>query len=106
MKEIEYTGLKARSFVDASSRYYKNHIIKYGDKITYPIYRKANISFAKQDQYYEITQDMEYRPDLVSYYFFGAPDFWWKLLEMNGLKDILEFKAGRTIRIPASTLLF
>ncbi len=106
MKEIEYTGLKARDFVDAPSRYNKNYIIKYGDKIAYPIYRKSNVTFSKLDQYYEISKDMEYRPDLVSYNFFAAPDFWWKIMEMNGMKDILEFKAGRTIRLPGSSLLF
>jgi hypothetical protein len=105
--QIKQTNLKGKNLVDATSRYYKSNVIRYGDnnKITFPIYRKSNLSFSQQDQYYEIPKDMEYRPDKVSQFFFSAPDFWWRIMEMNGMKDVLEFRAGRTIRISGGTLL-
>jgi len=43
---------------------------------------------------------MEYRPDLVSRDKYGIPDFWWKIMEVNNIKDIIDFKAGRTIVLP------
>jgi hypothetical protein len=43
---------------------------------------------------------MEYRPDLVSQDKYGLPDFWWKIMEVNGMKDIMDFKAGKTIVLP------
>jgi hypothetical protein len=31
---------------------------------------------------------------------YGVSDFWWKIMEANGMKDVMEFKAGRTIVLP------
>jgi hypothetical protein len=35
---------------------------------------------------------------------YGTPDFWWKILEVNGMKDIFEFKSGENIVIPNNIL--
>jgi hypothetical protein len=103
---IEYIGLEAGNHVGATSRYYDSPLIRYGDqgKLAFPIYRKKEIGFASTDQYFEIPKSMAYRPDKVSFSFYGAPDFWWKIMEMNGMKDVLEFVAGRTIRLPSALL--
>ena len=53
----------------------------------------------------EITAELEFRPDLASQDLYGTPDFWWRLLEHNGMRDILEFRAGRNIRIPYDVIL-
>ena len=47
-----------------------------------------------------IPSGMEFRPDLVSKEKYGVPDFWWKILEANKMKDIFEFRAGKTIILP------
>ena len=74
--------------------------------MAYPIYKKKKLSFAPSDLYYEITKDVEYRPDLVSNQYYSVPDYWWKIMEMNGMKDVLEFRAGRNIRLPGGKLMF
>ena len=51
-----------------------------------------------------ITKGSEYRPDLVSFDEYGTIDFWWKIMEVNGIKDILDFAAGRNIRLPNNVL--
>lgn len=104
---IYRTGLKGKNFVSPTSRYHGTEIIRYGPdgRLTYPIYKKRKLHFSSLDKHFEITKNYEYRPDKVSYEFFGAPDFWWKIMEMNGMKDILEFKAGRNIILPGSALL-
>ena len=105
-REIVKTTAEGGSYVSPSSRYFLAPLIFYEDRLTYPIYRKKELSFNPTDQHYEITREFEYRPDLVSMNFFGAPDFWWKIMEMNGMKDILEFKAGRNIILPGGSLMF
>jgi hypothetical protein len=104
-KPIEYTKSEGRRYVPATSRYVSTPIIMYEGKLTFPIYKKKQVHFNPKDQHYEITKDVEYRPDLVSNMFFGAPDFWWRIMEMNKMKDVLEFREGRNIILPGSSLL-
>lgn len=99
------TAAEGRSYVPPSSRYFMTPVIFYEDRLTFPIYKRKQLSFNPTDQHFEITKEYEFRPDLVSNTFFGAPDFWWKIMEMNGMKDILEFRAGRNIILPGSSLL-
>lgn len=103
-RPIQYTKAEGRKYVPPTSRYVMTPVINYEGKLAYPIYRKKKLKINPQDQHYEITQDVEYRPDLVSHMFFGAPDFWWRIMELNGMKDILEFKEGRNIILPGSNL--
>jgi len=49
-----------------------------------------------------ITKAFEFRPDLVSYKVYSTPDYWWKILEFNGMMDIFDFKNGRNIRLPSN----
>ena len=103
---VQYSGIEASAYALPSSRYFKSPVIYYEGKITYAIYKKSDISFSSTDSHYEITKETEYRPDKVSHRFYGAPDFWWKIMEMNGMKDILEFRAGRNITLPGGSLMF
>ena len=105
-KHIEHTKAEGRSYVPPSSRYARLPIIKYDGKLTYPVYKKGKTGLSAKGQHYEISKDVEYRPDLVSYMFYGAPDFWWRIMELNKMKDILEFRAGRNIILPGGGLLF
>ena len=52
------------------------------------------------DQLTVIPNGMEYRPDLMSIQRYGTTDFWWRIMEVNKMKDIMEFKAGKTIILP------
>lgn len=83
------------------SRYMQSKVYHYGSlpKTTFETYKRT-----KKSEFYEgvvlLTPGWEYRPDLVSYDIYGYPDLWWKIMEYNGIKDILDFKAGKTIQIP------
>ena len=93
----------ASAYVSPSSRYVNSKVIQYTENrlLTFETYKKANrVSlFSASDQWMEIEPAYEYRPDLVSVEIYGTPDFWWRILESNGMKDIMEFKAGVTIRL-------
>lgn len=106
-KSIQYTGREGRAYnAPPSSRYARTPVINYDGRLTYPIYKKEKPSISSREPHYEITPDVAYRPDLVSYKFYGAPDFWWKIMEINGMKDILEFRPGRNIILPSGSILF
>lgn len=104
--KIESTNLSHSSFVDSSSRYNKSDIIYWGEKkfITFETYKRKNRTDSSDDRFYVITKPTEYRPDKVSLRSYGTVSLWWKLLEANNMKDILEFKAGVNIVIPAALL--
>ena len=93
--------------IDSASRYQRSRVIYYGDvpKTTFEIYKRdSNIVLEKRVTL--ITPGWEYRPDLVSFDIFGTPDFWWRIMEANGMKDILEFKSGVTLRLPTNLGVF
>lgn len=101
---IELTKIQARKFVNVTSRYANSPVVYYTEKklLSYPLYRKERIAFSKKDKFTIITKGYEYRPDLVSFEFYGLPDFWWKIMEANDIKDIYDFKSGLSIKIPGA----
>lgn len=88
--------------VTASSRYAESTILRYGDaaRLTFEIYKKTFAQESPIDKVAVIPPGLEYRPDLMSNQAYGTPDFWWRILEVNGMMDVFDFKAGKTIRIP------
>jgi hypothetical protein len=100
--KIEYTDLRAADFVTRASRYASSRVIYYSDEkiLTFETYKRKKYEESKNDQVAVIPPGMEYRPDLVSKEKYGVPDFWWKILEANKIKDIAEFRAGKTIILP------
>jgi len=100
--KIEFTDLKATDFVTRVSRYSSSRILYYSDEkiITFETYKKVKFVAGPKDQVAVVPPGMEYRPDLVSRDKYGIPDFWWKIMEVNNIKDIIDFKAGRTIVLP------
>lgn len=100
----EVTNIDSRRFVPPSSRYLDSKVLYYTENklLTFNTYKKKQIPITDEDKYAVISPGVEYRPDLVSQQAYGTVDFWWKLLEANGMKDIWEFKAGENIRIPGS----
>jgi len=100
--KIEFTNLRATDFVTNVSRYSDSRVVYYSDEriITFETYKRKKFVPSPKDQVAVITPGMEYRPDLMSFDKYGMPDFWWKILEANEMKDVTEFKAGRTITLP------
>lgn len=102
---IEYaTRLNPDIYVVMSSRYMKSKVIYYGDdrKITFTTYKKTDIAQSEDDKFLTLTSSLNYRPDVVSQKIYYTPDYWWRILEFNGMKDITEFVAGKTIRLPSN----
>lgn len=102
--KIEYTNLKPERFVSRISRYVSSKVIYYSDEriLTFETYKKEKYKPDPNDQVAVIPAGMEYRPDLVSREKYGMSDFWWKIMEVNNIKDVMEFKAGRTIILPGN----
>lgn len=100
--KIEFTNIEPARFVTSTSRYAQSKVIFYSDEkiTTFETYKKQKFSPSGQDQVAVIPPGMQYRPDLISREKYGTVDFWWKIMEVNGIKDIFDFTAGRTIILP------
>jgi hypothetical protein len=92
------------NFVDKLSRYLNSRIVYYGKNnvMTFTTYKKQAPGPNPSDRYTVVPPGMEYRPDLVSRQAYGLPDFWWKIMEANGISDVMDFKAGTNLRLPAN----
>ena len=99
---IEYSS--TTSVASSGSRYEKSRLIYYGEQrfLTYETYLRKKYNYNGTENVMVISKGVEYRPDLVSYEYYGYPDNWWRIMEVNGMKDIFEFKTGVTIFLPIS----
>lgn len=99
---IQPSATRADRIVNFTSRYSEAEVILYGEakKLTFKTYKRETRTPNPEDKVAVIPPGMEYRPDLVSQQAYGVPDFWWRILEVNRIMDIFDFKAGRTIVIP------
>lgn len=102
---IELTTIRPEAIMSGGSRYLKQNVIYYGERrfLTFDTYLRQPYIPDGGEQVMVITKGIEYRPDLVSYDVYGFPDAWWMILEANKMKDVFEFKAGRTIILPNRT---
>lgn len=103
--EIEKTDINVSNYVDATSRYQTSRVLYYngpGDKkvLTFDTYKRRTPRISVNDKFTVISAATQYRPDLISNTIYGFPHYWWKIMEFNGITDILDFKAGITIRLP------
>lgn len=99
---IEKSNIRTDSFVSSQSRYIKQNVIYYGENkfLTFDTYIRTPYILNGNEKIMLIKKGVEYRPDLVSFDVYGFPDAWWKILEANKMKDVFDFKAGKTILIP------
>ena len=99
---ITYTTLPTSRFVAPTSRYIDSQVIQYSEQniLTFAIYKRTTYVPQSGDKFAVISPGYEYRPDLMSNAIYGVSDFWWKLMEVNRIFDIYDFKAGLNIRIP------
>lgn len=104
--EATNRNLTDEQILSTTSRYVNSTPIYYGElrKLTMKIYKKKTPKTSEDDNFMVVKAGREYRPDLVSNEFYGTPDFWWKILEYNNIKDIFDFKAGINIVLPANVL--
>jgi hypothetical protein len=100
---ITITTIPANRFVSQTSRYIKSKVLYYGPNniLTFATYKRGTYPSNPKDRFMVISKTREYRPDLVSFEQYGTVSFWWKIMEANGMKDILEFSAGTNIRLPS-----
>ena len=103
-KRIGTNGIS--DHVSGTSRYARTPLQYYTEKkyVTFTTYKRPKVRTSDQDQWLQITKAVEFRPDLVSHEIYGSWEFWWRLMEANGMKDILEFKAGVNIRLPGDIM--
>lgn len=104
MIKIQVAPIQANALVSAGSRYLDSTVYYYGERniITFETYKRKPYEVVGDEKVMLINKGVEYRPDLVSYDYYGFPDMWWKILEANNMSDIFEFKSGRTIILPGS----
>lgn len=104
---IEDSGISPRRFVTVTSRYADSKVLYYTDRklLTFNTYKKRPVTLSGKDKFLAVTKKYEYRPDLLSFDAYGTPDFWWKIMEANGVKDVYEFVAGLNIRLPDSIFI-
>lgn len=102
--EITLTNQKPSDlFVNSTSRYADSVTVYYGSQklLTYKTYKRISTTSSPDDRYTVISAGWEFRPDLVSQSIYGIPDFWYKIMEVNNITDIMDFTSGRTIKIPS-----
>ena len=99
---IEFSDTPPTLFVTPTSRYASSRVLKYSDQkiTTFETYKRKGFSMSASDQLAVIPAGMEYRPDLMSMQRYGTTDFWWRIMEVNKMKDVMDFKTGRTIILP------
>jgi hypothetical protein len=99
---IEESPITADEIVPYGSRYRNSKVIYYGEKrfVTFETYIRQKYQPTGHENVAVITKGVEFRPDLASHEYYGYPENWWRILEANNMKDIYEFKAGKTIILP------
>jgi hypothetical protein len=100
---LEQSDINPKTFFTSASRYVDSPVVYYSDlkRLTLETYKRQPIGTTATDKFMIIGKGYEYRPDLVSVKAYGLPDFWWRIMEANGISDIYQFKAGVNIRIPS-----
>jgi hypothetical protein len=100
--KIEYTNLGSNRFIAPTSRYVDSSVLRYSEEniLTFETYKRKQYTPNSNDKFTVITKGYEFRPDLLSQSLYGLPDFWWRIMEVNNIWDIYDFKAGVNIRLP------
>ena len=101
---IERTGFGPQTFVPGLSRYLDSQVIYYDvgrrNVLTFETYVRRPYTPQGDEKILLISKPHEYRPDLVAFKVYRTSDVWWRILEANGMKDVWDFKAGKTIILP------
>ena len=100
---IELSRIRPQDTVSGGSRYLNQKVIYYGEQrfLTFDLYLREEYEETGEEDVMVITKGFEYRPDLVSFDYYGFPDNWYRILEVNRIYDIFDFKTGKTIFLPS-----
>lgn len=103
---IEEANIKSSGLVTSLSRYVPSTVIYWGDlrKITFKTYIRQPYTVTGSEKVMLITPGNEYRPDLVSFDVYGTVDLWWRIMEVNAIYDVFDFKSGMTIILPTQPI--
>lgn len=67
----------------------------------YVILRKiSKFPLTTEDRFITLTQQGQFRPDLISNEVYGTPEFGWAIMEANDLRSFVDLKSGLRLRIP------
>ncbi len=99
---IENANVNVTRLISGFSRYRKQTPIYYGEQriLTFDTYLRFPYVKTGSERVMVVTKGVEYRPDLVANDVYGISEAWWKILEVNGIDDIFDFKSGITIFLP------
>lgn len=100
--KITPTNIRADTVTKGYSRYRNQNVIYWGEqnRITFDTYIRKEYIKTGKERVMVISKAEEYRPDLVASDAYGVSDMWWKIMEVNNIHDIYDFKAGKTIILP------
>jgi len=99
---VEKSNTPTKSLVSNTSRYLNSNVLLYGDNkvMTFETYKKQPIQENQDDRYAIVTAGEEFRPDRTSFRAYNTPDYWWRIMEANNIKDVFDYKSGLNIRLP------
>ena len=103
---IEPANIRVQLLVRGLSRYKDSTPIYWGDqkRICFQTYLRQPYKVTGNEKVALVTPGLAYRPDLLSYEVYGFPDAWWRIMEVNGIHDVWDFKPGITVMLPDSVL--
>ena len=95
-------NLDKSNFIDSASRYNTSDLIYWGDlnKTTFKIYKRQRYVPSSDDRFGVVSPRTQYRPDLISQISYGDSRYWWRIMEVNNIFDVMDLKAGTSIIIP------
>lgn len=77
-----------------------------GESEEYVVLRKiVNIPLTEEDKYVTITQQSQFRPDIISNEVYDTPDYGWAIMEANNIRSFVELKQRVRLRIPPLSVL-
>lgn len=62
--------------------------------------------YSTADTTHTITGEERWRPDILAQRYYRDPRLYWVILAANGMKSVLEFKEGISIRVPSQDALY
>lgn len=112
MKSNEAKPLKNEKVIfHPNSRYNYHLIFKDNDgKVYLQSYKKRGLKPKVTDIIYTVTNDTQYRPDLISSKFYGTSLLWWAICQVNDIAFPLDRESGlyvgKVIRIPDISTIY
>lgn len=83
------------------SRFKMTELLADNGRLRYGLWEPPEITLRGSEPKFNVPPELEHRPDLISKRFYTTTDFWWAIMQVNGiLFPIRDLVAGMTIIIP------